>query len=428
MVSLGQKIRERRLEKKLTQAGLAEGLVSASAISQIESDKITPSYKLLVQIAERLDVPLDYFLADNKEQYLEQTTSHKLAKTFIHAKEYENAVPILQKLLTSETVDETEISKDLAECFLHLKKYNEAQDLLGKVQQLSLKDNDDNSYVWALNKLGTLFYQINNISLAIHYWKKAYDFVTGLEQFDPFLKAAVLTNLALIYSRLGHYDQSVNLYRQSEDLLTGSSDLLILAKTYMGMGRSYYGKQEYKKAEEYFQEAITIYKNRDHIKQSIQVKENIGIMLGERGEYKEALRALYECVNDYREHKLDTHTANTHAEIAKLHIRLKEFAQAEQQIDEAFAACEANTQAHAECYYARSLWYAEQSRYQEAIPDARTSMNMFLSLGAIQEYNRICLHLSDIYKKMDDYKSSTEILEESQITIQTLLKEKGITL
>ena len=428
MVSLGQKIRERRLEKKLTQAGLAEGLVSASAISQIESDKITPSYKLLVQIAERLDVPLDYFLADNKEQYLEQTTSHKLAKTFIHAKEYENAVPILQKLLTSETVDETEISKDLAECFLHLKKYNEAQDLLGKVQQLSLKDNDDNSYVWALNKLGTLFYQINNISLAIHYWKKAYDFVTGIEQFDPFLKAAVLTNLALIYSRLGHYDQSVNLYRQSEDLLTGSSDLLILAKTYMGMGRSYYGKQEYKKAEEYFQEAITIYKNRDHIKQSIQVKENIGIMLGERGEYKEALRALYECVNDYREHKLDTHTANTHAEIAKLHIRLKEFAQAEQQIDEAFAACEANTQAHAECYYARSLWYAEQSRYQEAIPDARTSMNMFLSLGAIQEYNRICLHLSDIYKKMDDYKSSTEILEESQITIQTLLKEKGITL
>ena len=428
MVSLGQKIRERRLEKKLTQAALAEGLVSASAISQIESDKITPSYKLLCQIAERLDVPLDAFLAENKEQYLEQTTSHKLAKTFIHAKQHENAVPILEKLLHSETIDETEITKDLAECFLHLKKYAEAQDLLDKVQNLALKENDDASYVWALNHLGVLFYQKNNISLSMHYWKKAYDFLSGLDQFDPFMRVAVSTNLALVYSRIGHYDQSVNLYRESEELLKGSSDLLTLATTYMGMGRSYYGKQEYKQAEECFQEAITIYKNRDHIRQSIQVKENIGILCGERGEYKEALRALYECLNDYREHKLGSHTANAHAEIAKLHIRLKEFAPAEEQINLGFTASETNTLARAECYYARALLYAEQGRYQEAIPDGKTSMSLFLSLGAIQEYNRISLFLSDIYKKMEDYKSSTEILEESQITIQTLLKEKGITL
>ena len=428
MVSLGQKIRERRLEKKLTQAGLAEGLVSASAISQIESDKITPSYRLLCQIAERLEVPLDYFLAENKEQYLEQTTSHKLAKTFIHAKEYENAVPILEKLLHSDTVDEIEILKDLADCFLHLKNYTDAQDLLDRVQQLALRDNDDNSYVWALNRLGLLFYQNSNISLSIHYWKKAYDFVSELEHFDPFLKAAVYTNLALVYNRLGHYDQSVDLYRQSEELLKGSSDLLTLAKTYMGIGHSYYGKHEYKQAEEYFQEAITIFKNRDHIKQSIEVKVNIGILLGERGEYREALQTLYECLDDYREHRLDSCAANTHAEIAKLHIRLAEFEQAEAQIELAFAASEPNSLSYADCYYARSLLQAGQGRYQEAIPDAKTSMSLFLSLGAIQEYNRISLHLSDIYKKLDDYKSSTEVLEESQIVIQTLLKEKGITL
>ncbi|MGZ4106420.1 MAG: helix-turn-helix domain-containing protein, partial [Tumebacillaceae bacterium] len=200
MVSLGQKIRQRRLEKKMTQTQLAEGLVSASAISQIESDKINPSYKLLCKIAERLEVPLDFFLSE-EEEYLEHSTSHKLAKTFLMAKEYQQALPILEKLHDASAVSNTELMLDLATCYIQLNNFVPAQDLLEQVLNVSLKEDDKTIYVNSLNKMGLLFYKQNNIALSIHYWQKSYEFYREIETFDPYNKAEVCTNLAIAYYR-----------------------------------------------------------------------------------------------------------------------------------------------------------------------------------------------------------------------------------
>jgi HTH-type transcriptional regulator, quorum sensing regulator NprR len=428
MVSLGQKIRQQRLNKGLTQTHLASGLVSPSAISQIESDKITPSYKLLCQIAERLEVPLEVFIAE-KDDYLEQSTSHKLAKTFLMAKEYVNALPILNKLLSSQGPGEdTDLLMDLGTCLLELKDYSKAQDLFEKVMYAALKAGDDVLHVTVLHRLGRLFYAQHNISLSLHYWQKAHDQMGGLDGIDRFQKAEITTNLAIVHNHLGHYDRSSELFRQSMELLKDTTNLFHLATNYLGLGQSFYGKQEYKLAEEYCEEAITIFKNLDHIRHSIEAKVNFGILRGEQGDYEGALNDLMDCLKELYEHGFDRHTSNAHSEVAKYLTRLSRYDEAASHLEKAFSNCEPGTAIYGECYFVRSQWSAALERYDEAISDAKQAAAIFQQVEALQEYNKSCLHLSDIYKRLDDYKSSTEVLEESQHYIQSYLKERGFRL
>ncbi|ASS76748.1 hypothetical protein CIG75_18590 [Tumebacillus algifaecis] len=78
MHSLGQRIREIRLKTGLTQIELAKGLCTPSMVSQIESDRARPSYKILVALAARLEVPLEYLVKEVNFE-LENSSKYKMA-------------------------------------------------------------------------------------------------------------------------------------------------------------------------------------------------------------------------------------------------------------------------------------------------------------------------------------------------------------
>ncbi len=63
-MSLGQRIRNRRRELKLTQQQLAKALdLTSQHISAIERDKRAPSLASLAKMAEELGVSVDYLIA-----------------------------------------------------------------------------------------------------------------------------------------------------------------------------------------------------------------------------------------------------------------------------------------------------------------------------------------------------------------------------
>jgi transcriptional regulator with XRE-family HTH domain len=66
-MSLGQRIRNRRQELKLTQQQLAKALdLTSQHISVIEQDKRTPSLASLAKMAEELGVSVDYLITGRK--------------------------------------------------------------------------------------------------------------------------------------------------------------------------------------------------------------------------------------------------------------------------------------------------------------------------------------------------------------------------
>lgn len=72
-MTIGKRIRERRLDLKLTQADLARALrLTPQHISGIEQDKRAPSLTSLARLAEELGVTVDY-LATGKEGVIVDT-------------------------------------------------------------------------------------------------------------------------------------------------------------------------------------------------------------------------------------------------------------------------------------------------------------------------------------------------------------------
>lgn len=91
MVKIGQKIKQARKIKRITQEDLASAIgVSDKSVSAYESERIDPPLKVLEKIADETNQPLSYFLEDNVE-------SEILAKLNQIEKEFKEIKKILQK-------------------------------------------------------------------------------------------------------------------------------------------------------------------------------------------------------------------------------------------------------------------------------------------------------------------------------------------
>lgn len=66
MLNLGQKIKQVRKVRGITQDDLAKAIgVSDKSISAYESDRISPPIKVLEKIAKKTDLSVGYFLENN---------------------------------------------------------------------------------------------------------------------------------------------------------------------------------------------------------------------------------------------------------------------------------------------------------------------------------------------------------------------------
>lgn len=71
---LGDKIREIRLAKKMSQVELAKLLdVTKQSVSNWENENIQPSIEMLIKIADVLSISTDYLLSRDTKRYLDVT-------------------------------------------------------------------------------------------------------------------------------------------------------------------------------------------------------------------------------------------------------------------------------------------------------------------------------------------------------------------
>jgi transcriptional regulator with XRE-family HTH domain len=68
MVKVGERIRQARKRKQVTQEELATSIgISDKSISAYESNRINPPLKVLEKIAEKMGQPISYFVEDTIE-------------------------------------------------------------------------------------------------------------------------------------------------------------------------------------------------------------------------------------------------------------------------------------------------------------------------------------------------------------------------
>ena len=70
LMNIGKKIKKVRLSKAMTQSELAGEYITRNMLSQIENGSATPSVATISYIAQKLEMPVGYFLAESENDFL----------------------------------------------------------------------------------------------------------------------------------------------------------------------------------------------------------------------------------------------------------------------------------------------------------------------------------------------------------------------
>ena len=139
-IELGKKIKEARIQRKMTQSEVVGDFITRNMLSQIESGSATPSIKTLEYLSRVLDVPLFQLMPDEKEDAL---LSLDKAKDFLSVGFYEKVMD-MEKDYPQQLYDEfsaifSHACLNLARQSLQLANYPEAAHFSQKAMEYADK-------------------------------------------------------------------------------------------------------------------------------------------------------------------------------------------------------------------------------------------------------------------------------------------------
>jgi transcriptional regulator with XRE-family HTH domain len=174
MPTIGEKIREVRTKRGLTQSDLSAGLVTASMISQIEADRAKPSFALLTNLANRLGMPVEYFMNDLDEQF-SSAAYLGIANYYLLTEQPERALETLEEVPPQEPLGSNyqEYLLQKAICHRLMQNYYEAVSCIEQLRELAYRTQDAHLQFKVCKESGYVEYDLNNNEGAIHEWRKA---------------------------------------------------------------------------------------------------------------------------------------------------------------------------------------------------------------------------------------------------------------
>lgn len=116
-MKLGQKIKAARIRRKMTQAALAGNVITRNMLSAIENGKANPSLETVQYLANKLEIPLSFFLSDNNDLFFyEKNEMINAIKSSLESKNFNACISLCMKL---DGIDD-EIAFILAKCYYEL--------------------------------------------------------------------------------------------------------------------------------------------------------------------------------------------------------------------------------------------------------------------------------------------------------------------
>lgn len=298
--SLGQRVREIRLKKGITQIELATGICTPSLISQIESDRARPSYKTLAALASRLDVPLEHLLKEVNFD-LEYSSKYKMSKSMVRAQEFQAAIPLLDALLE---IDQHRIPKEkllleLSLCHIELGNISEAEKVLNQLYQVCNMQRNDHLLAEVLLQHGKVAVLKNEYSIALYHTSRAREELQKDDEINEYLHAKVLMQLATLHERVGKVAEATKLYERA--LLLNQHNGEEQGKTYLRLAEVYDRQKKYEQAEEYAMKATVPLEEEANEGQRREMQHRLIMLQREKSDWKVSVQKLLKVAEQYEQ-------------------------------------------------------------------------------------------------------------------------------
>jgi HTH-type transcriptional regulator, quorum sensing regulator NprR len=425
--SLGQKIRELRIRKGLTQGDLSAGLVTPSMVSQIESDKANPSHQLLCAIAERLETPVEYFLTDVQTQ-MENVSAYQLACAYIGNQQYEQAIPLLVHLKESHAshVSIIDVSYQLAVCYLETGRFDKAEELLDYVQETALTKKDPMLAALVQYQLARIAYRREEFPIAAHYLEKAYESMRQAGPVDPLLFADVVQSLGDVYTRMGHTEKSRRFFTETYESMKDFQDLQKMGHTYLELSAASREQGFYERAAEYAQMASSIFRSLQGIRKAIDTTACFGILLGREEEGGQPEAVLDSSIQRYCEYGFEKSIGQLHEEMARVLLQVGRFEDAVCQAKKALQFYSETGEKETEICRLLSSIYLAQNDLNEAEHWLREAERRLKPSSPMHERVKLCAMESEIFKQRKRHREAIQSLKKMAELMQGSLRERKI--
>lgn len=231
-MNLGDRVKQRRIDLKLSQQTLAKDIATQSQISKIEKNELQPGSQLLFNISRKLDCSMD-FLYVGDELYTQLEQKLKVIERLLEERDYDALLPIIEgTYLSNGSYDEIATLKWVKSIIT----YHKYDDIDGAITYI-----DDAYAMLRSNMYVKLQISICNTKAIFYYKKNNYEYAKtilqeGLQIAKRFdveenYKIKLLFTLSNIYSKENDYTRCLAYAQSALDIALESHRFMLFSET-----------------------------------------------------------------------------------------------------------------------------------------------------------------------------------------------------
>jgi tetratricopeptide (TPR) repeat protein len=390
--TLGQRVRQARVARGLTQSELADSRFSKQYVSQIERDQLRPTEATLRWIADRLEVDTQFLATGVDGRELDRVESVVArGEAALEAHDYGEAITLLAGVIESlpaEAAPDLELRALLAESWarMYIGEMREALPLLTRAREL-VEDPvfSDVDRAEVLFRLGCCRYRLASVTTALALFNEALDLAERSGIPCDRLRSRIFGWRSRCYRRQRDWEAAREDVERALELAEALDDRRATADAYFLGALVSERRGQWVAARSYAERAKVLYEEIDDRANTGKLLTTLGGLTFLLGKPDESIPLFKQAFAVALEVGSDADAAQAVSSLAQVHLRTGQLELAEQQAGHALDLLADRVDfideiGNAQLVLGRSL--LEQGRLEEAEEKFRAAEESFAQLSS----------------------------------------------
>jgi tetratricopeptide (TPR) repeat protein len=426
--TLGDRVRQLRIARGLTQTDLAGDRFSKEYVSQIERGKTRPTAETIGWLASRLGVDatfLEIGVSSSERERVESVIAR--AEASVEQGEYAEAVEALDKLapaLATVAAPELELRALLATAWarLYLGEVRRAIEDLDRGRAISEAPSfSDVDRAEVLFRLGTCRYKLNSITTALALYTQALELVERSGLPADRLRSHIHSWRSRCYRRLRDWEAAREDIERALELAEGLNDRRSMANAYFQASLVAERTGHWVLARSHAEKARSIYEELRDQSNVGKLLNEIGALNFQLGRPEDAVTYLKESFKVLLDVGDDIHAARVISSLAQVHLRTGKPELAEEQARQALEMLDDREDhldeiGNAQLVLGRAL--LEQDRLEEAEDALAASEASFDQLSSISHRAEAWIAQGDLVARRGDDRQAAKHYRRAAAALQ----------
>lgn len=339
ILSLGEKIKRRRKDLKMTLKDLAGERITPGQISLVESGKSNPSMDLLEYLASALNTSVEY-LMESEETQAEKICLYyeDMAEFYVLNGNFVNGEQNIEKALYYAETYNLDYRKAKN---LYLKgiiciergETTSAQQYLLSSNSIFIKENCFEDVVRTFLKLGCITLECKAYHSSYSYFQQAEKVFSDNEIGDDFLLGQIYYYIAFTYFKLDNLDKAINYSYLAKEKFNQIDNKKEYAKSLLLIAEEYSNNGNIDKAIKYSKKTIKAFKDVNDSESLSEIENDLGKLFFQFENVEESFIHLNKA-KEIREKNKDKKLTETLINICENYIKLKDIDSCKSTLDE----------------------------------------------------------------------------------------------